>query len=275
MMESMCIDTPGWNITFHDDFLGTALNPLHWSALNNATHGSTERQLYMADEVAVADGALTITTRRRAAISTTGASYNFTSGWVESKGLAFQEGGRFEVRAKLASPASGRKGMWPDAWPAHWLMPEPSTSVPVNVCWPMGGEIDIMEGFRPRGADNNPLRDSVLFTYHWAKECGKDLYNGGNERWPLANDTVTDVDWSGAFHTFGVEWRRDSIEWFVDGVSHHKRVAGTPASLFVPRMPFYMIINSALTPWSNSELDMGYPMKHVIDRVTWCAPAEE
>ena len=118
-----------------------------------------------ADTVSVGDGVLTLTTRRRTAVSSSGKVYNFTSGWVESKSKAFQAYGRFEVRAKLPSPSSGRKGMWPDAWPAHWLMPEPTTSHPPNICWPVGGEIDIMEGYRPRGEDNAPLLDSVLFTY--------------------------------------------------------------------------------------------------------------
>lgn len=51
----------------------------------------------------------------------------------------FQRYGRFEVHAAL--PARNETG----TWPAHWLMPNPSTASPPNVCWPVGGEIDIME----------------------------------------------------------------------------------------------------------------------------------
>ena len=189
------------------------------------------------------------------------------------------------MRAKLPSPGAGRKGKWPEAWPAHWLMPEPTTSNPPNVCWPVGGEIDIMEGYRPRtgagpgvvgagvvgaepgvvgavgagavgGAGEGALKDkrdteewgpgdaSVLFTYHWAAQCGKDEYAGGNERWPLANDTTTVVDWTGSFHSFAVEWSKESIVWFVDGVKRHERRVGTPPSLFIPTDPFYMILNT-------------------------------
>jgi beta-glucanase (GH16 family) len=174
-----------------------------------------------------------INTKKQHATSQDGTLYNFTSGWIESKGHRYQKYGRFEVRAKLPSGAAGREGKWADAWPAHWMMPEPSTSIPPNVCWPVGGEIDIMEGYRPRagagagagngdvlvqhaGAGGGDVEESVLFTYHWAQECNKDLYDGNNERWPLQNQTLP-VDWSQQFHTFGVEWDAARISWFVDG----------------------------------------------------------
>ena len=35
-----------------------------------------------------------------------------------------------------------------------------------------------MEGFYPRGGDNRPNETSIYMTYHWANECGKDLYDG-------------------------------------------------------------------------------------------------
>ena len=38
-------------------------------------------------------------------------------------------------------------------------------------------QIDIMEGFYPRGGDNRPNETSIYMTYHWANECGKDLYD--------------------------------------------------------------------------------------------------
>lgn len=64
--------------------------------------------------------------------------------------------GRFEIRAKLPNPSSI------GIWPAHWLMPDPKTSVPPNVCWPVGGEIDIME------AVGGNSYNQVFGTFHWA-----------------------------------------------------------------------------------------------------------
>lgn len=62
------------------------------------------------------------------------------------------------------------------------------------------------------------------------------------------------------------------IEWFVDGVLRHVRVTGSPPDLYIPQWPFYVILNTALTPWSSSEADVGYPLYHVVDRVTMCKP---
>eukprot|EP00040_Diaphanoeca_grandis_P030970 m.184325 g.184325 ORF g.184325 m.184325 type:complete len:317 (-) comp32183_c0_seq1:12-962(-) len=266
---SMCHNTAGWDVTFEDEFDGVSLNASNWWAQDNNTHGSTERELYVASAVAVANGTLILTTKAEHAVSKQGVDYNITSGWVESSGKQFQKFGRFEVRAKLPTPGVGRKGMWPDAWPAHWLMPEPTTSDPPNVCWPVGGEIDIMEGFRPRGGDNEPLYTSILMTYHWAKICNKDEFDGGNALWPLVNDTKTEVDWSTTYHTYTVEWNETKLSWFVDGELRHTRTAGEPANLFIPQWPFYMILNTAMTPWS-AATDPGLPTTHVIDRVTWC-----
>ena len=95
-------------------------------------------------------------------------------------------------------------------------MPEPSTSNPPNICWPVGGEIDIVEGFHPRGQENQPNHTSVYMTYHWAQECGKDLFDGNNGHYPPINDTKTNIDWT-AWHTFAVEWSKDKIQWFIDG----------------------------------------------------------
>jgi hypothetical protein len=81
--SSMCLSQPGWKVTFVDDFEGTSLNESNWIAANNRTHGPTEKQLYMADEVHVANGSLLLSTRKRSIFSgEKGGMYNFTSGRV-------------------------------------------------------------------------------------------------------------------------------------------------------------------------------------------------
>ena len=97
------------------------------------------------------------------------------------------------------------------------------------------------------------------------------MYDGGNGRWPAQNSTAA-VDWSTEFHTFTVEWTGTTIGWFVDGVLRHARAEGEPADLFVPKWPFYMILNTAMNPWTTST-DHGLPALHTIDRVTWCQKA--
>ena len=81
--------------------------------------------------------------------------YKFVSGWVDTSGKVSQTFGKYVVRAKLPNPdAYG-------IWPAHWLMPEPNQWN----CWPIGGEIDIMEA--TGGEQNN----TVYGTYHWGQNA--------------------------------------------------------------------------------------------------------
>ena len=107
---SICHGVENWTVSFEDEFQGASLNLSRWTVRDNMTHGSTEKQLYVAQGVSVSGtGELLLTTRRERAKSAAGKLYNFTSGWVESRGKAFQAGGRFEVRAKLPPAESGRR----------------------------------------------------------------------------------------------------------------------------------------------------------------------
>lgn len=260
---TMCND-PNWMITFNDNF--DVFNTSRWTVRNNMTHGPAEKQLYLANNVNVENGNLIITTKKEIVQSGrfNNTLYNYTSGWVDSKSKMFQKYGRFEVRAKLPSPSVGRDGKWPNAWPAHWLMPES------EICWPMGGEIDIMEAYRPTPSG----KGSIIMTYHWASKCGKDLYDGKNQLFPNKKNTTV-IDWSNEYHTFGIEWSSKKIQWFVDGILKHERVQGQPKNLFIPSLQFYMILNTAMEPWSDYKVDKGLPCQHLIDRVTWCVPIND
>jgi hypothetical protein len=123
-----------WVQTFFDDFNGP-LNTTSWKVQDNFTHGSSEWEVYEADEVWTADSNLVIRTRARNA--TWGSrAYNFTSGWVS--GNWGQAEGRFEASIKLPYQAKY-------VWPAFWLLPQTDPFSPSGRCWPTGGEIDILE----------------------------------------------------------------------------------------------------------------------------------
>jgi beta-glucanase (GH16 family) len=107
-----------WVLTWGDDFTGPGLNLTNWTPRNNESHCEPcEPELYLASNVAVANGTLVLTTKRDSVMGPDGLLYNFSSGWVDTQNKFAQQYGRWAVSAKL--PPQNATG----AWPAHWLMP--------------------------------------------------------------------------------------------------------------------------------------------------------
>lgn len=250
-----------WVLTFEDDFVGTSLNTTVWLVRDNFTHGSQEWQLYVADEVSVADSNLLIHTSARHA-NYGEKPYNYTSGWVSSNWG--QAEGRFEARIKLPQPARY-------VWPAFWLLPQSnpdgrhSTEPTVSRCWPTGGEIDILESV---GQYKN---DSVFLTYHWGTQCGVDEWDKVNGACPPDYETHP-IDFSADYHLFAVEFNTSVLTWFVDGAPYYSRTAGEPASLFLPSWPMSVILNTAMSFWAPDKLTPNpadFPKEGVVMAVDW------
>jgi beta-glucanase (GH16 family) len=185
-------DKPGWVMTFHDEFDGSALNTNYWidSYPHGArTHNNGEMEYYAPDGYSINGGNLHLVATNHAQ---NGEQY--TSGMICSYGHFAQTYGWFEMRARM--PAG--KGMWP----AFWLLP-------ANGVWPP--EIDILEilGHEP---------NKVYFTNHWS--AGDHQSHGVNWVGP---------DFSKDYHTFAVDWEPGSITWYVDGVAHGNSTSGVPA----------------------------------------------
>jgi len=244
----------GWQLAFFDNF--DTLNTSVWHVADNFTHSSyeyaegSELQLYTKDNVYIEQGKLVLRTTHD---PTTASSYgnnsrNYTSGWVESRrgsdrwaphppneGFA-QAFGRFEIRARLPDPT------FPQIWPAIWMMPEPELTVPPELCWPAGGEIDIMELWGQRDGNR------VFSTLHYSNvsnsiHCGgsSDLCKGHVGGWPSAGSPA--MDWSAEFHVWAVEWNSTSLSFFVD---NHMLGSVDSSQVEVPQTPFYFILNTAI-----------------------------
>lgn len=232
---------------FFDDFSGTELDPEVWDTWNNVTHCSPcELQLYMTNNVQVDNGYLTITTKKE---SVTGGpnndSFNYTSGWVTAKDKMSHYLGKFEVRAKLPAPTAH------GAWPAHWLMPQS------DQCWPMGGEIDIME------ATASPLQDfyHIVGSYRWGTECTEDKQVLPGASYPSPKETI---DFSADFHTFAVEWTETKLTFSVDGDEYETK---TSDEVIFPSAPMYFIFDTAVAWFMPPGPNAVYPATHVIDWV--------
>eukprot|EP00054_Salpingoeca_dolichothecata_P004330 m.30215 g.30215 ORF g.30215 m.30215 type:complete len:308 (-) comp14514_c0_seq1:286-1209(-) len=247
-----------WVMTWEDDFLGSTINASNWNVAQNFTHGDRELQLYLAEDVYVENGTLVLRTRKNPTYYGS-KLYNYTSGWVDTEDKFYQKYGKFAVRAKLPDPK------FDSIWPAHWLMPEPKTSQPPNVCWPVGGEIDIMESW---GGDYN---NSIKGTFHFAQECGKDLRSGPNGQYPNITGGAAPIDFSQDYHIFSVVWDEERIQWYVDGNffwERHQNDQPAPHGARIPFFPFYFILNTAISWWSKPPVGPDEPtVYHIIDYV--------
>jgi beta-glucanase (GH16 family) len=231
LATGMAPSPPGLRLTFADGFdrfdwnagsaTSTAPNPVptgRWSTRYWWDDGlrtlpsNRERQFYSdgtvgAHPFAVRDGVLEITARPSDDPAATG-GLPYTSGMITTEGTFSQRYGHFEMRARLPR---GR-----GLWPAFWLLPEEHV-------WPP--EIDIMEML-----GHEPTR--FFGSAHSVAPSG--------ERQSNVRDAAVD-DLSDGFHAFGLGWRPDRLEWFVDG----RRVLDLPTPHDMHR-PMYLLANLAV-----------------------------
>jgi beta-glucanase (GH16 family) len=166
---------------------------------------------------AVVDGALRIRAERTARLGfqpgeipddpLTGVTYEWVSGVLTSHRSFAQQGGYFEIDAKMPRGAA--------TWPAFWLVPADKVHPP---------EIDVFE---------------VLG--HEPTKCRSNCISLG----PSPDETTFDtgLDLSAGFHRYGCLWTDTAIEMFFDGVrTAIKPIAGRREYW----QPFYLIVNLAI-----------------------------
>lgn len=224
-----------WQLTWQDDFNGNVLNSSTWNVRNNESHCCSpgklpqELELYVDSAVTVANGVLELRTRRKTIRGPNGKEYTYSSGWIDSQHKWSQHLGKFEANCSL--PSTKAEGVWP----AFWLLPENGT------CWPTGGEVDIFE------MNGNPLQDAVYGSYHWGepgeRNCGKDLEPVPGASYRPKHATA---NWQEQWHVYGVEWRDDRLDFYVDGNLYLTR-DGSKVNL--PTHPMYVILNQAVDGW--------------------------
>ena len=168
-------------------------------------------------------GHLVITTKKLSP-TTTYSCYpdtcQWSSGKITTQGKTSYQYGLIEARIKV--PEGG------GTWPAFWMLGTSITTVP----WPLSGEIDIMEA-----AGNEPYK--ISGTAHLANSRGQHIYKG--------DYTYTPQLTASGYHTFGVLWKPDQLDWLVDGQVFYtlqKRNVGSSPWPF--NAPFYIIVNTAM-----------------------------
>lgn len=176
---------PAWRSRFHQE-RKTVINQEKQIYMDPQFAG-TARQPLQVQPFAIRDGILQIRAERADPVTVSPYIWNYayTSGCITSELTHWQTYGYFEMRARLPRG----KGFWP----AFWLLPK-------RAAWPP--EVDVFEasGSRPWGIKHGAIEKPRTAT----TSAG------------LWIDQVIDV--SDGFHIYGMEWTRDNLVFFIDGM---------------------------------------------------------
>ena len=219
-------------LKFNEDF--TSFNTVKWSNYfpgNKRTHEENrELQLYSSKNVTVSNSLLTITAKRETNLYNS-ITYSYTSGLIQTAGKFSFTYGYVECRAKTT------KGV--GFWPTIWLLP-------VDGSWPP--ELDLLEQV-------GGVPDTNFMSVHW----------GSNNSNPYVQQTYQGPDFTADFHTYGMDWQKNYVTFYVDGVARAYYVN----RYNVPNKPMYLIINLAIggtaTPPPNSSTT--FPNTFQVDYV--------
>ena len=218
----------GWHLTFDDEFSGSSLDTRKWTASEGTFENrANPLQYFLPSEVSVGRGHLSLTSEQRSSHG-----YGYTSGEIRTLDKFCQLYGRLEVRCRFPTA--------PGTWSAVYLLPADNR-------WPP--EIDACEFI---GRDPS----KVYLTNHWQDAFGQHKQEDRNWMNPAIN-------W-GAWHTYAVEWKPRSIQWFVDGVGVPRGPVVGPASA----IPMYIRINTSVGGGFANEPQPGaWPQTFELDYV--------
>lgn len=158
-------------------------------------------------------------------------------GMIGTEGKFETKYGYFEMRAKLPNIKGPQSAFWLQSPTYGQIIGDPENS---------GVEIDIFEYVK-----TDPTK--VHFTIHWDGygEDHKKNYYG------LEYPQIQDGDW----HTFGLLWRIDAYEFYVDGILRHTKTVA------ISNVNQYMIISADISGWGGSVDGEILPDQFEIDYV--------
>jgi beta-glucanase (GH16 family) len=187
-----------WQCTLAEEFNGTTLNRRLWVPVTTADsgfHSGPECFVDSPNNMSVGNGVMTLTVRKEAAPFTCRSPFGdyktqYTSEQISTFRNWAQAYGRFEVRAKV--PNTPKPGLQTSLW----LWPDkPEKYGP----WPIAGEIDIAE------------------MYSWVNDRAIPFVHYNNYLDPDVTNNYCFVRDLGQFHTYTVEWTKDTLTFMYDG----------------------------------------------------------
>lgn len=213
----------GWKLVWKEDFNGTKLDTTRWYHEVNDWGGGNHEYQYYTDRdtnAYVKNGLLHIR-----GLKEEYKTRHYTSARLNTRykvGFTF---GKMEIRAKI--PLG--KGLWP----AIWMM---STDEKYG-SWPLSGEIDIME-------IKGQYPDTLYGTGHFGPAPPHNRWKGA------LTESKLPKGWGDDFHVYGIEWKKDTITWFVDSKQYHQVTKSDVTDIQGVPYPFnekfYFILNMAI-----------------------------
>lgn len=235
------LNDPHWELVWEDQFNSGALDENKWLRTHYAQHG--QYQIYMEDMVKVESGHLVITVDDESTYcppnppTVWGAcwpcdnkTYNYTSGWVESRPDFNFDYGLIEARIKLPYGLGFHSSFW------TFIGQGESGNA---------AEIDIFENL---GRLPSNVITTNLHTCYPSGQCEPNYYQENN----MGNYAYT-------WHNYAVTWSPSRIVWYVDG--NPFRVSNNPGIVDSVRI----ILNLAIDELPNSSTP--FPSEYLVDYV--------
>ena len=224
----------GWSLVWADEFnepAGTSPDPENWGyeigdgSVNGIPGWGNDEFQYYTDETdnVATDGEGNLVLTVEEADGSFECYYgpcDYTSARLVSKHRAEFAYGRIEARILVPDGESG-------LWPAFWSL---GTDIDL-VGWPQTGEIDFMEYV-------SRIPNEMFGTIHGPGYSGGESYGSGQV--PMDDDV---------YHTYGVEWQPDLIEFYLDGELYFTATPDDEAlqgKEWVFNDPVYLLLNVAI-----------------------------
>jgi beta-glucanase (GH16 family) len=251
---------PGMKLVWSDEFNVTGKpNPSYWKYETGFVRNE-ELQWYQSDNATCANGTLIIEARRERKLNpnyVAGSTdwkknrqyADYTSASIKSPGLVSYQFGRFEIRARI----DVSKG----SWPAIWTLGESGE-------WPSNGEIDIMEFYLKSGVP------SILANVAWGTSTRWVAKWDGSSK-PLSYFLQKDANWVAKFHTWRMDWNKDSICLYLDNELLNYTLLNQTINApgVSPQNPFlqkhYFLLNLAIGSNGGDPSQTTFPLKYEVD----------
>ena len=218
--DSTRLDLSKWNIE-----TGTGVNGDFGTGQVDRATDREENISFYNDVPGAENGCLAITTRKEFYIDR-----NYTSGRINTGGKAsWGPGHRIVARVFPRDVKQMGQGF------AFWMMPDEIPAGWDYIMWPQGGEMDIMEY-----VGSIPFHNlgSVHYAWFWQNNQWADwnhghkgaYYSFETEQVPVPlepgygnypPDEEDENAGSFGFHTYGIDWYADRIEFFIDDNVYH------------------------------------------------------